>query len=57
MYTDNERLKIVTTIGITEEVREILKKEKLRLLVEEKRSLSITKILCNLALEKYGNLL
>lgn len=48
MYTREEELEITARIAVTQEVYELLRKEK------KKQGLSLAKIVCNLILEKYG---
>ena len=54
MYSDGEYLKLNNRVGITKEVYDILKKEKKRLFKEEKRRISMAKIVCNLVIKNYG---
>lgn len=54
MYSDGEYLELSNRIGITKEVYDILKKEKSRLSKEDKRRISMAKIVCNLIIKEYG---
>ena len=50
MYTREEELDIYRRIGVTKDVYEILRKQK------RKTKLSMAKLICNLVLQKYSNL-
>lgn len=54
MYKDDEQLELPNRIGITKEVYKMLRDEKKRLLREDKRRLSMAKIVCNLIIKEYG---
>ncbi len=49
MYTREEQLDIFARIGVTKEAYNLLRKEK------RTHKLSMTKLISNLILEKYGN--
>lgn len=54
MYEDKERLKQHKCLWITEEVYQIAKKEKKRLWSEEKRKVSLAKLINNAVLKIYA---
>lgn len=54
MYEDDEKLVGNTRIRLSDKCKELIKKEKKRLLKEEGRSVSMQKIINNLILENYG---
>ena len=54
MYEDEERLIQHKCLWITEEVYKIAKREKKRLWFEEKRKVSIAKLINNAVLKTYG---
>lgn len=52
LYKDDEFLELVKNIKITEKVHQILKNKK-KEFRDSKRKISISKIVCNLIIEKY----
>lgn len=54
-FSDEEKLEISGSVGLAKIAKELLEYEKGRLLREERRSLSLSKIISNLVIEKYGN--
>jgi len=54
MYKDEEKLDKFKTVCLTEECHQLVFKEKERLKREDKRKVSLMKIINNLIIEKYG---
>ena len=54
LYEDEEELVLAKSSGLTEEVHRLIEREKKRLLEEEGRKVSRSKIVCNLIIEKFG---
>lgn len=55
MYTDEERLDQYKLVWLTKEVRKALNKEKTRLWKEEKRKVSIAKLVNNAIIKVYDS--
>lgn len=55
LYKDEEELYLSKSSGLTLEVHQLIENEKNRLLEEEGRKVSRSKIVCNLIIEKYGS--
>lgn len=55
LYEDKKELVLDKSVGLTIEVHKLVEEEKKRLLREEGRKVSRSKIICNLVIEKYGD--
>lgn len=54
MYQDKEHLELSNRIGVTKEVYAMLRQEQKRILIEEKRKISMSKLVCNLIIRHYA---
>jgi hypothetical protein len=54
MYEETERLEQHKTVWVTKEVYQLIRIEKKRLWSEEKRKVSMAKLINNAVIEKYG---
>lgn len=54
LYEDEEELVLAKSSGLTQEVHRLVEMEKKRLLEEEGRKVSRSKIVCNALIKMYG---